>query len=110
MLKVIPQISPPGCPKPARRGHRRLTSHLALLGLASLTAGWFVTANAGEHLYNFDPPNGDPAANGFIVFGVNAPNAWHTNTGFSGADGDGFLEITPAANGQNLGVLFPLDY
>jgi len=81
-----------------------------LLGLASLAAGWINTASAGEHFYNFDPPNGDPAANGFIVYGANAANAWHTNTGFSGADGDGFLEITPAANNQTLGVLFPLDY
>jgi hypothetical protein len=38
-----------------------------------------------------------------------AASAWHTNGGFSGGETDGFLEITTAANGANLGVLFPLD-
>src|SRR5262249_15740899 len=54
--------------------------------------------------------NGDPSKLGFILFGNNAANAWHTNNGASGADTDGFLEITPAANNSTLGVLFPLDY
>jgi hypothetical protein len=110
MLKVIPKKHS-GCSVPVWRRQRPFGSLLACLGLASLAVGWSLTATAGDHVYNFDPPNGDPnAIPGFVLFGANVPNAWHTNNGASGSDTDGFLEITPAANGENLGVLFPVDY
>src|SRR4051812_22428143 len=91
-------------------GRKRFSKQLTTCALACLAAGWITTAKAGEHTFDFTPPNGDPAKNGFVLFGSNAGNAWHTNGGFSGLDGDGFLEITPAANNATLGVLFPLDY
>jgi hypothetical protein len=81
-----------------------------MCALACLAAGWINTAKAGDRTFDFNPPNGDPAKNGFILFGSNAGNAWHTNDGFTGLAGDGFLEITPSVNAQTLGVLFPLDY
>jgi hypothetical protein len=57
-----------------------------------------LTATASDHFYNFDPPKGDPALQGFVLFGANKTNAWHTNNGATtGGDGDGFLEITPPA-------------
>ena len=88
----------------------RFRNSLAWCGLVSLAAGWMTMAHAGDTTYNFDSPNGDPAKiPGFVLFGANAANAWHTNGGFSGGATDGFLEITPAANNENLGILFPLD-
>lgn len=109
MQKILSKTLPTGCSAPPRRWQRRFASRLALCGLASLAAGWIGSAQAGEHVYDFNPPNGDPYKNGFILFGSNT-NGWQTNGGFTGVDGDGFLEITPAVNGQNLGILFPLDY
>lgn len=107
MQKVTPQITPPRCLAPVRRRHRRFTHSLAVLGFASLTAGWLGTASAGEHLYDF---NTDPnAAAGFTIFGANAANAWQTNNGQAGPN-DGFLQITPNVNSMTLGILFPLDY
>jgi hypothetical protein len=110
MLKVIPKKPQPGCSAPVWRRQRPYKKLLACVGLVSVAAGWTLTATAGDHFYNFDPPNGDPATSGFILYGANAANAWHTNNGASGTDTDGFLEITPAVNNENLGVLFPLDY
>src|SRR5690349_9165745 len=111
MLKVIPKNPQPGCSAPVWRRQRPLKL-LASVALVSAAAGWTLTATAGDHFFNFDPPNGDPNAPGagFVIYGANKANSWHTNNGASGADTDGFLEITPAANNQNLGVLFPLDY
>lgn len=109
MQKILSKTLPTGCSAPPRRWQRRFASRLALCGLASLAAGWIGSAQAGEHVYDFNPPNGDPYKNGFILFGSNT-NGWQTNDGFTGVAGDGFLEITPALNGQNLGILFPLDY
>src|SRR5581483_5054962 len=111
MQKNLSQIVPPGCCPPQRRKQRRFTSHLALCGLASLAAGWIGSAQAGEHFYDFNPPNGNPndPTSGFVLFGSNT-NGWQTNGGFTGVDGDGFLEITPAVGNMNLGILFPLDY
>jgi len=111
MQKILSPILPTGCSSPKKRSQRRLTTHLALCGLASLAAGWIGSAHAGEHFYDFNPPNGDPnnPASGFVLFGSNT-NGWQTNGGFTGVEGDGFLEITPAVNGQTLGILFPLDY
>ena len=106
MQKVTPQITPPRCSAPVRRRHRRFTHSLAALGLASIAAGWISNANAGDHTYDF---NTDPAKSGFVIFGANAANAWHTNDGTAGPN-DGWLEITPSQNNMNLGVLFPLDY
>ncbi|HTL15754.1 MAG TPA: hypothetical protein VL793_00880, partial [Patescibacteria group bacterium] len=110
MQKILSQILPTGCCSPTKRRQRRFTTHLAVCGLASLAAGWIGSAQAGEHFYDFNPPNGDPSKTGFVLFGANVPNAWQTNGGFTGVAGDGFLEITPAANNENLGILFPLDY
>src|SRR5262249_41791633 len=110
MQRNIPKLLHPGCSALAWRGPRRWTNLLSSVGLVSLAAGWALTANAGDRFYNFDPPNGDPSLAGFALFGANKDNAWHTNNGASGSDTDGFLEITPAANGMTLGVLFPLDY
>src|SRR5690349_3588656 len=107
MRKNIPKIPQPGCSALVRR---RGPSLLGCLGAVSLAVGLTATATAGEHFYNFDPPNGDPALQGFSLFGNNVANAWHTNNGATGADTDGFLEITPAVGGMTLGVLFPLDY
>ncbi len=109
MQKILSQILPTGCSAPPRRWQRRFASRLALCGLASLAAGWIGSAQAGDHLYDFNPPNGDPVKNGFILFGSNT-NGYQTNGGFTGVDGDGFLEITPSIGNQNLGILFPLDY
>jgi hypothetical protein len=79
--------------------------------MATLAAGWIGSAHAGEHFYDFNPPNGNPndPASGFVLFGTQT-NGWQTNGGFTGVDGDGFLEITPAIGGLTLGILFPLDY
>ena len=96
MLKVIPKKPQPGCSAPVWRRQRPYKKLLACVGLVSVAAGWTLTATAGDHFYNFDPPNGDPATSGFILYGANAANAWHTNNGASGTDTDGFLEITPA--------------
>jgi hypothetical protein len=41
---------------------------------------------AGETTFDFNPPNGNPGSNGFILFGSNAGNAWHTNGGFTGLE------------------------
>src|SRR5215469_14532446 len=109
MQKILGKILTPWCSAPKQRRQRRITTHLAVCGLASLAAGWIGTANAGEHFYDFNPPNGNPLTSGFIMYGSNT-NGWQTNGGFTGADGDGFLEITPALGNQNLGILFPLDY
>jgi len=73
-----------------------------------LAAG--LTAAAKDYFYTFDPPNGDPALQGLVVWGLNSANCWHTNNGASGGISDGFLEITPPVNFQNLGVLFPLEH
>ncbi|HTL55564.1 MAG TPA: hypothetical protein VL361_07780 [Candidatus Limnocylindrales bacterium] len=97
-------------PKNPHPGQRRWSNLVASVGLVSLAAGWTLTASAGDRFYNFDPPNGDPAASGFVRFGSQVDGSWHTNNGASGSDTDGFLEITDAVNGQTLGVLFPLDY
>ena len=112
MQKVLPQVVLAGWSTFNRRGRRQLSlsNKLTSCALSCLAAGWISTAKAGEHTFDFNGANGDPAKNGFILFGSNAGNAWHTNDGFTGAAGDGFLEITPAVNGQTLGVLFPLDY
>ena len=89
----------------------RINKLLTCFGLATLAAGLAGTAMAAEHTYNFDPPGGDPnAAAGFVLFGNNTAQAWQTNHGASGQAGDGFLQITPAANSTSLGILFPLDY
>src|SRR5579859_2489683 len=106
-MRKVPKIPYSRCAALAWRGQRSL---LACFSAVSLAVGLTTTATAGEHFYNFDPPNGDPALQGFTLFGANAANAWHTNNGASGADTDGFLEITPAMGNMNLGVLFPLDY
>src|SRR5262245_26139417 len=79
---------------PSQRRQPRFTKQLAMCALACMAAGWIGSARAGEKTFDFNPPNGDPAKNGFILFGSNAGNAWHTNEGFTGLDGDGFLEIT----------------
>jgi len=100
----------PGLSPQSQSGVKRFSRQLTLCALACLAAGWIGSAKAGERTFDFNPPNGDPAKNGFILFGSNAGNAWHTNGGFTGLDGDGFLEITPALNNATLGVLFPLDY
>jgi hypothetical protein len=109
MQKILSQTLPTGCSTPPRRWQRRFATQLALCGLASLAAGWLGSAQAGEHVYDFNGDNGDPYKNGFVLFGSNT-NGWQTNGGFTGVDGDGFLEITPAVNSQTLGILFPLDY
>src|SRR5579859_2838476 len=101
---------PPDHPGSSSSGHS-IRKLLTCFGLAALAAGFAATATAGEHFYNFNPPNGDPnAAAGFTLFGNNVAQAWQTNGGASGQAGDGFLQITPAANSTTLGVLFPLDY
>src|SRR5690349_10805398 len=109
MQKMFPQTLLTGSSALKRR-LPRFRNSLTWCGLVSLAAGWMTIAHAGEATYNFDPPNGDPAKiPGFVIFGANAANAWNTNGGFSGGPTDGFLEITPAANNENLGILFPLD-
>jgi len=108
-VAFVPLTLPSCCSAPRWRARQRFTKQFALLGLASLAAGWIGSAQAGEHFYDFNPPNGNPLTSGFVLFGSNT-NGWQTNGGFTGVDGDGFLEITPAVNGQTLGILFPLDY
>src|SRR3974377_73634 len=109
MLKPNPQKPNLRHSAPIWRRQRPFRNLLACLGLVSLAVGLNVPATAAEPLYNFDPPLGDPLKiPGFVVFGNNVPNAWHTNNGASGADTDGFLEITAAANSENLGILFPV--
>jgi hypothetical protein len=100
MQKILGQTT--GCSAAARRWPRRFASRLALCGLASFAAGRISSAQVGDHVCDFNPPNGAPREGGFILFGTNT-NGWQTN-------GDGFLGITPALNCQNLGILFPLDY
>src|SRR5262249_54756864 len=90
-----------GCSAAPRRWQRRFASRLALCGLASFAAGRIGSAQAGDTAYDFNPPNDDPVKGGFVLFGTNT-NGWQTS-------GDGFEEITPALNCQNLGVLSPLD-
>jgi hypothetical protein len=80
------------------------------MGHVLLAVGGTLTATAAEYFYNFDPPNGDPALAGLILVGVSAANCWHTNNGASGLINDGFLEINPPANFQNLGIVFPREY
>ena len=109
MQRLIPQIVTPNCSAPVRRERGRFKHFVAGVGLASVVLIWSGSALAGEYLYDFNPPNGDPATLGFALFGANAANAWHTNGGFTGATNDGFLEITPAQNNENLGVIFPPD-
>src|SRR5260221_8874211 len=87
MQKILSQTLPTGCSTPPRRWQRRFTTQLALCGLASLAAGWLGSAQAGDHTYDFNPPNGDPLKNGFILFGSNT-NGWQTNGGFTGVEGD----------------------
>jgi GLEYA domain-containing protein len=106
MTSNPPRHQPESCS--SRHTIRKL---LTCLGLVSIAISWTSTAMADERFYNFNPPNGDPnGTNGFILFGTQRNVSWITNNGASGAPGDGFLEITGPVGGQNLGVLFPLDY
>jgi hypothetical protein len=111
MQRLIPKILTPWCSAPVRREHWRFKHVLAGVGLVSLAIGWSGTAIAGDHTYNFNPPNGDPNNQpGFVLFGANVGGAWQQSGGFTGGATDGFLQITPAANGTDLGVLFPQDF
>jgi len=106
MTSTPPPDQPRSCG--SRQSVKKL---LTCFGFVSVAVGLTSTAMAAEHVYNFNPPGGDPtAAAGFVLFGNNTATAWQTNGGASGAPGDGFLQITPAVNGTTLGILFPLDY
>src|SRR5436190_6330949 len=85
-----------------------IRNFLASLGALCLAAG--LTGAAKDYFYTFDPPNGAPALQGLTVWGLNYTNCWQTNNGASGGAKDGFLEITPPGNFQNLGVLFPWEH
>jgi GLEYA domain-containing protein len=110
-VRPLMTSTPPSNQPESSSSRHSIKKLLTCLGLVSIAVGWTGTATAGEHFYNFNPPDGDPnAAAGFTIFGGNRAQAWQTNNGASGQAGDGFLQITPAANSTSLGVLFPLDY
>src|SRR5689334_8486207 len=108
MQRLIPKTLTPCDSEPVRRERGRLKQFLTGVGLVSIAVS---PAFAGDRTYNFNPPNGDPSAQpGFVIFGNNIGQAWQQTGGASGGANDGFLQITPAANGTTLGILFPLDF
>jgi hypothetical protein len=95
-------------PHAVGNGATRFRNFFAAIAPLCLAAG--LTAAAKDYFYTFDPPNGNPALQGLVLWGLNSTNCWHTNNGASGGISDGFLEITPPINFQNVGVLFPLEH